>query len=521
MNVPALPTVAHYLEHFAERTPDTPLVIHDGVSLSYGDAALRVRRLAGALLSSGVVGGDRVAVYSAPHATCLLLYLAAASIGAVFVGISPKQRPREIQRVLEDARPRMLFFVGPQHQDHAVKLADAAERLADCPEIVTLRATSVRPWTTIKSFADERTSSDESFAAARSAVDAGDPVAIVYTSGSTGVPRGALLTNGPMTRAYAIQADRWYDERPVGVADLPVHHLGFVGDNCTALLVAGGTVHVIERWTPERVLDLVEAERLTFWWTQTTMLLLAARSHRWATTDLSSLYRIAFGGAPITAFLRDALGATGIPLGHGYGMTEVHGNITYTDRDAPLEVIAETIGRPDPRFELVVADDRGEPCPVGEPGEILIRSDTLFGGYRKSSGEIDPARDARGWYHSGDLALERPDGNLELVGRKDDMFKSGGFNVYPREVERVLESHPGVSVAAVVSVDDPTWSQVGHAYALLSGDADLDEDALREYASQHLANYKVPKRFLFPGELPLLPSGKVDKRALERTAASS
>jgi acyl-CoA synthetase (AMP-forming)/AMP-acid ligase II len=177
-----------------------------------------------------------------------------------------------------------------------------------------------------------------------------------------------------------------------------------------------------------------------------------------------------------------------------------------------------TVGRPHWAFEVKIVDDDGRECSPGEPGEIVARSDTLFGGYRDRTGAIDPARDENGWYHTKDMALEREDGNYVLTGRRDNMFKSGGYNVYPREVEQVLERHPAVAVAAVVGVKDPKWGRVGHAYVLAAAGGAVDADALRAHAREHLANYKVPKRFVVCSELPMTPSGKLDVQAIRAAA---
>jgi acyl-CoA synthetase (AMP-forming)/AMP-acid ligase II len=516
---PQLPTVSSYLEHYAAEIPGIPLVVHGERRVSYADGLREVRRLASAMLASGVRRGDRVAVYSHPHADCLLVFLAAAYANAVFVGLNPKHSAHELAHVLADSGPKLLFVLGAFDREHFEKVEGAAAQAQGPLELVAeTPGGTTSPWTELERFRSERSVDAATLASARAATGADDPVAMVYTSGSSGAPKGALLVNGPMMRSYSLQAERWYDERPVGVAELPINHLGFVADNCMTLLVAGGTIHILERWSPEAILELIERERLSFWWTQTTMLLLATRSERWPRTDLSSLYRIAFGGAPVTQTMMDALVATGVPLGTGYGMTEVHGNMTYADRDASPEVLMNTVGKPHPALEVRIVDEDARPCAAGEEGEIVVRGDTLFGGYRDRSGSIDPARDADGWYHTNDMALRRADGNLVLTGRKDKMFKSGGYNVYPREIERVLEQHPAVAIAAVVSVDDPTWARVGHAYVLPAAGSEVDGEALREHARGRLANYKVPKRFVIRAELPMLPSGKVDLRALQEDA---
>jgi acyl-CoA synthetase (AMP-forming)/AMP-acid ligase II len=520
MRPPRLPSVSAYLEHYAQEIPDVALVVHDQRAITYAEGLDRAQRLACALLASGVRHGDRVAVHSHPHADCLLLFLAAAQIGAIFVGLNPKYTPDELAHVLGDSQPRVVFGLGLLDPGTPAELERIADGMAERPLLVAGEGFAGEPWLPLDAFAAQRAGGEELLAEARAAIGPDDPVAMVYTSGSSGAPKGALLVNGPMMRSYAVQAERWYDERPIGVADLPVNHLGFVGDNCMTLMVAGGTIHILERWTPEGILELIERARLNFWWTQTTMLLLATGSPRWAQTDFSSLYLIAFGGAPVTPAMTEALRATGVRLSTGYGMTEVHGNMTYADRDAPPEVLIETVGRPHPEFEVLIVDDAGRPCPPGEQGEIVVRSDTLFGGYRDRSGRIDSALDAEGWYHTKDMAVMRPDGNFVLTGRKDQMFKSGGYNVYPREIERVLETHPAVSAAAVVSVEHPTWARVGHAYVLVGSGASVDVEQLRDHARRHLANYKVPKRFVIRSDLPMTPSGKIDVIALRREAAA-
>jgi acyl-CoA synthetase (AMP-forming)/AMP-acid ligase II len=516
---PRLPSVSAYLEHYAAEIPGVPMVVHGERTVSYADGLDQVRELASALLACGIRHGDRFAVYAHPHADCLMTFLAGAYVGAIFVGLNPKHSVDELRHVMDDAQPKLLFVFGSFDAEHHEKLEALVGAIEGDPEVVAGDPTNAPGgWTPFTDFTRERGVDDATLAAARAAIGPQDPVAMVYTSGSSGTPKGALLVNAPMMRSYAVQSERWYEERPVGVAELPINHLGFVGDNCMTLFVAGGTIHILERWKPEAILELIERERLTFWWTQTTLLLLATQSERWKQTDLSSLYRIAFGGAPVTQAMMDALVETGVPLSTGYGMTEVHGNMTYAESAADPEVLINTVGRPHPEFEVRIVDDEGSECPAGEPGEIVVRSDTMFGGYRDRSGAIDPARDEDGWYHTKDMALQREDGNYVLTGRKDNMFKSGGYNVYPREIEQVLERHPAVAVAAIVSVEDAKWARVGHAYVLAAMGAEIDAESLRAHAREHLANYKVPKRFVICSELPMLPSGKVDVRAI-RTAA--
>ena len=270
---------------------------------------------------------------------------------------------------------------------------------------------------------------------------------------------------------------------------------------------------MLDKWSPEAVLELVEANRITFWWTQTTLLQLATQSPCWNETDLSSLNLIGFAGAPVTEQMLLTLRETGVRLATSYGMTEVHGNATYTDADADLDVLRDTVGRADPLFEVALLGDDGTPTPEGTVGEIVIKGGGLCGGYWLSDGTITDVREPDGWYHTKDLGMFRPDGNLVLVGRKDHMFKSGGFNVYPREIEIALEEHPHVRTAVVVSVPDEKWGHVGRAFVLKHNDlltaADLDA-----HMRARVANYKVPKEFVLKATFPMLASGKIDRRSL-------
>ena len=506
-------TVAECLEHHAERTPDAVLIRHGEKVITYADAAERVQDLASSLLAYGVRRGDRIAVYANPDAEVLIVFLAASSIGAIFVGINPKQTGSEITHVLSTAKPSHLFVMGTFDESHAEKLSRLQ---APPPKVrVVLGSTRIPGAVPYDKYIGLNGVSHDVYATARDAIETLDPVAMIFTSGSTGKPKGALLTNGPMMLAYAVQGRHWYPdgEPPQGIADLPINHLGFIGDNCMAVFPAGGGVSILERWTPEGVLELIETNRITWWWTQTTLLQLATQSPRWENTDLSSLKMIGFAGAPVNNRMFERLQETGIPLATGYGMTEVHGNSTYTDMGADSEVIRGTVGRADPLFDVAVVSDNGTPNPHGIVGEIVIKGPGLCGGYWQADGTVTDVRDGDGWYHTKDLGVLRPDGNLELVGRKDQMFKSGGFNVYPREVESALEEHPEVKCAIVMSIPDEKWGHVGRAFVLRLADT-LTEADLRAHMRIRVANYKVPKEFVLRDEFPMLASGKIDRRSL-------
>ena len=234
----AFDTVADYLEHYARTTPDAVLIRHHDRVVTYADAAEQAHRLAGSMLAHGVRRGDRIAVYGNPHAEVLLIFLAASSIGAIFVGINPKQTEAEIGYVLDTAKPTHLFMLGTFDGAHVQKLTTAP-----LPRTrVVLGDTNLPGAVAYEKYIAQNWVDSGQYSTARAAITSEAPVAMVFTSGSTGKAKGALLTNGPMMRSYSAQASHWYGdgEPPQGVADLPIHHLGFIADNCMAILPARG-----------------------------------------------------------------------------------------------------------------------------------------------------------------------------------------------------------------------------------------------------------------------------------------
>lgn len=214
--------------------------------------------------------------------------------------------------------------------------------------------------------------------------------------------------------------------------------------------------------------------------------------------------------------------AKGAPLGLTYGMSEVPGSITMSLPDADDHELTETVGHPVEQLDIRLVNDEEEVCPTGEEGEVRVKHDSILMGYYKRPEATCEAFDENGYFRTGDIGVLEPDGTMRLVGRKKDMFKSGGYNVYPREIEMVLEQHPQIATAAVVAVPDPTWQEVGWAFVIAPSDADPDKirEELYDLCKNLLANYKRPKRVIVRGQLPMLPVGKVDKVQLKQEALS-
>jgi acyl-CoA synthetase (AMP-forming)/AMP-acid ligase II len=517
---PALARISDWVAFHAGRKPEEDALVLGSRRWTYRELASEADQFARALLAAGVSKGDRVAFLSTPRPECFLGLLATASIGGITLGLNPKFPIDELRYFVGDAEPKLLIGLGRDAEGgHAEVLRRLDSEYGFVERTLVLGGredeASAR-WGTW--LAEGQEVDVEEFVRAREAVETLDPALILYTSGSTGRPKGAVLPHRALSYCGMVQVGRWTGEPLRILCNLPVNHIGFMGDICSYGLVGGGTIFFMEEFDPQGMLELIQRERLTGWGQVPTMFQLALSLPNFREYDLSSLQWIIWGGACAPRELIEALTETGARLATSYGMTETGGSVTYTDADADVDALANTVGRPDPHFEVRIAHPDGTAVAPGEEGEIQVRGDHIMLAYWRRPEATREAIDADGWLHTADVALLREDGNYALRGRRSEMYKSGGENVYPREVERVLEQHPRVSMAAVVGVPDRLYSEVGHAFVLCTPGADLGEEELRSFCKEWLANFKVPKAFFVRDTLPMLPIGKVDKVALRREA---
>lgn len=512
--------------HAATQAEHIALVEGD-VRMSYAQLAQEVDAFAAALWATGVRPGDRVGFMSAPNIDFVVSYLASASIGAVWLGLNPRYSSRELAYVLGDAQPVVV--------SHA--LTDVAGETADADSLreLTTAVDQALPGQELldltgagrEAFLARGVEIDQSaLEAARAAVRPEDPALVVYTSGSTGAPKGALIRHSGLVRLGHVESSAWAIEDLVMVCNLPINHIGSVGDLVGVPLVAGGTLLMRPAFDAEELLHDLEHEGITALFQIPTQLQRISSLPSFAAADLSRLRLIGWGGSPLPQSAMTAWRQKEVGLIATYGLTEVTGSVTYTDADSTDEVLLHTVGRPDPgmRMRLLAEDGSWVPADAVGPeasGEVCVNNPTTMAGYLNRPEATEAAHTPDGWLRTGDIGYLRPDGNLVLVGRATEMFKSGGYNIYPREIELVLEEHPAVQLVAVVPRPDPEFHEVGAAYIQVRPGASTDADELRAYARTKLANFKVPKTFTFLPQLPLLPVGKVDKNTLRADAARS
>ena len=471
----------------------------DRRALTYGELDRLSDRTADLLWHQlGVRAGDRVAVLARSSIEQVELLVACARLGAVLVPLNWRLAPAELGPALTSSAPRVLFVDEP-----GVELAARLDRslLADVPQVRI-----DRPWGVQETPPSPRPTADED-----------TPLLILFTSGSTGRPKGAVLTHGSI-HFNAINTVLGWElsctDRTLIAA--PLFHTGGWNVLLLPLLFCGGTVHLAPGFDAEQVLGAIEQDRLTVLFGVPTMFAAMRESARFSRTDLSGLRWVISGGAPCPLPLIEAWSERGVAFKQGYGLTEVGPNcFAMADDDGQRR--AGGVGFPMPWLQLRLVDADGEEAKDGEPGELLLRGPTVCAGYwRDPEASLAALRD--GWFATGDLFVREPDGWYRCVGRRKEMFISGGENIFPIEVERVLGGLPGVVESAVVAVPDPKWGEVGHAFIAVRSGSTLGAQAARQLCRQQLAGYKVPRHVTVLPELPKGATGKIDKPALRRLA---
>jgi acyl-CoA synthetase (AMP-forming)/AMP-acid ligase II len=477
---------------------DRKAVVDGDRAYSYDEVTSLISEHIAALKQAGIESGDVVAFSGPPSIGFLVSLLAAARMSLVWVGINPKYTQTEVEHVWTVARPKAL--VCDSHSAPQV-----AQVLADSTGTPRLQAPSIR--------ADlEPNSADK---------DTGgyvEPVAyLVFTSGTTGKPKAACLTHKSVIHAAELYALRYGPHPLVSLCNLPVNHVGCVVDIVSSTIATRGTLIFQREFNPSEIGPLVQKHSITAIGQVPAMWRMIAAEQSFWSSELKTLKHIVWSGAAMGRSLIDKLSALDADLSTCYGMTEATGSVTFTAPYASLDLLEKSVGHPAEANSVRLHDGLEVIKAVGKEGEVQLKTPMLFSGYLEMPQATVAAHAEGGWYKTGDIGVWLEDGSLCLVGRSSEMYKSGGYNVYPREIESVLERLRGVSLACVVPGPDSQWDEVGHAFIVPSRpDAalDLKIDTLRTAARKNLANYKVPKHFHIRHQLPMLPSGKVDRRTL-------
>ena len=520
--MPYLNKISDYVYLHSEQRGDHEAIVWKQSRFTYQQLAGQVKALSKALIAAGVTKGDRIAMLGSPRPEFLITFMAAVDIGAIWMGLHPRYQLAEFRHVIELAEPTLIFAFeeidGRQFHDEMSTLKNDYGFIR---EVIWLDDTTQEFGLTYSSFIQSGESvQDVSWENARSYVEPDDSAVIIFTSGTTGKPKGAMNSHYGLIHCAHIELSRWPSDDMRVLQNMPINHIANIGMMTSYALVAGGTLVFMDRFDPGDILKVIEQEKITFWLQSPAMFHLAVVHPDFETTDLSSLEYIIWGGGPMPQHLVEFLHGLGAQLAMAYGMTELTAYATYADLDASPEAMANSIGRPESRYDLRLMTKNGSLAEEGESGEIQARGRWLMNGYFNQPDATAEAYTEDGWFKTGDVAALRPDGNWQLVGRLKEMYKSGGYNIYPREIEIAIEQHPDVAMSAVIGVKDTVYDEVGYAFVQPEPGKVISSKEIDQWCRERLANYKIPKTFEMLSELPRLPIGKIDKQLLIKNLQS-
>lgn len=532
----AVPTYSHpahlpahlpaLLRQSAQQHGSRPAIVDGDITLTYADLLQRSEQVARSLIALNVQAGDRVALWAPNVYEWIVAACGVHAAGAILVPLNTRMKGAEAADILERSGAKLLFCIGDFLQQHYPALLRDC-RPATLAHVVVLRG---QPRADVALPGDHAW---ENFLALGQAVPvqqvhereaalhADSTADLMFTSGTTGRPKGVMAAHGPTIRAF----DEW--ARVVGLTPddrylivNPFFHTFGYKAGWVAAFVQGATVYPEQVFDAEAVLQRIARDRISFLPGPPTLFLTMLAHPRLQEFDLSSLRSSVTGAASVPPVLirrmREELGIANVTT--AYGLTECGGCATVCDPADSVETVASTCGRALPGTEVRCVDEAGADVPPGQPGEVLLRGYHIMQGYFEDEAATREAIDAEGWLHTGDVGVLDDKGYLRITDRLKDMFIVGGFNCYPAEIERLLADHPDIAQVAVVGVPDERMGEVGCACIITRSGQPLDSAELIAWARAHMANYKVPRYVLNFESFPVNASNKVVKRELQQLA---
>ncbi|MBW2524538.1 MAG: long-chain fatty acid--CoA ligase [Deltaproteobacteria bacterium] len=494
----------------ARLTPDkTALVIAaTGERLSYRELDERASRTARAWRTTlGLAKGDRLAILSNNRAEFLEVFFAAAKSGVVVVPLGTKLTPKELEYILRDAGAKALCYAAA-----FAETVRALQRCVDLPHFITFDE-PVRREDASHGKLRDRAAGD---APRLERCKPDDVYCLLYTSGTTGRPKGVIIPHRMIAwNALNTVANWQLREDDVSPVFTPLYHAGGLGAFIGPIFAVGGTIVLHDGFVPSEVLATIVAERCTVVLGVPTIFRMLLDDEAFGRTDLSRVRWFISGGAPLPPALVDDYQGRGVVLRQGYGLTEVGVNCFSMTSEEALSAPG-FIGRPMMFTEAKLCDEQGREVECGEVGELCLRGPHVSAGYWNNPEATRAAYDPEGFFHTGDLACCDDAGQFRIVGRRTDMYISGGVNVYPPEVEAELLLHPDIDDVAIIGVPDPRWGETGVAFVLPRPGSTVRREGVLQFLYGRLAKYKLPRRIEIVDELPRTPYGKVKKHELRR-----
>lgn len=529
MAIPSFDSFWPYVTHWSAETPDETALRFGEQKISYRELDLVTDRLASSFLGLGVEPGDRIATVLPPRPEYVFTFIAANKIGAITVPLDVRFRTADLDRFITAAEPKMLIAANAsQDNPIAENLAVMASRWGEV-EYFTLEPAPIG-----KVFSEllrEAEGFEQRLEAAKAAQSPDDGALIIFTGGTTGAPKAALLSRGNVGAMCGLEAEAFrqylagqgFSGRARVLANLPPSHVGGTVELIGAQLAAGWEVLLQEQWSPTTVLETIVREKIPFIGAVPTMYAILLSLPDLDRFDLSCLRFVVLSGEKVSPELLEAVRAKICRnLVIGYGSTEAGAEVTFTDPKDPLEAVAQGyVGKPLPGVELKVVDEKDKSVPPGEVGEILVGGPLTIRGYFRMQEEDEEGFAGDGSCRTGDLGYLAEDGGLYVEGRKKHIIRVGSYSVLPAEVEEVVLRHPHVSTAAAVGIPHQIYGEVVWLVVAPKPGAAVAEAEIVDLCKRELADFKVPRKVVIEESLVTSRIGKVDRAKLREQLLAS
>ncbi len=500
--------IGEWISKRALNKPERPFLKEDDREFDNRQFNERVNRTAHALTSLGIVKGERIAVLMVNTCEFLDILFACAKTGAIMVPLNIRLAPPELMHILRDAKPRMLVY-----SSEFDKTVDAL-KASDLKILHWHRHGGKEP-SGDRDFSSHVSAFPGGEPDAAGGVGLADPLLIMYTSGTTGDPKGAVITHENLLFA-AIHSLVGYGVNKTykSLVTSPLFHMGALGASVIPVVYAGGSLVIKGFYNASDVVDLVVREKINYMFAVPAMYQLMTKTTEWPAADFSHVHFFISGGAPIpVAVIRKYQEEKGVGFAQGYALTET-GRLTSLDLEDAITK-AGSVGKEVFHVRMRIVDDEDRDVPAGEAGEIIVRGPNVSTGYWMRPEETKKTV-RNGWFHTGDMGRRDDDGFLYIVGRKVEMIISSGENIYPAEVERAIEALPAVREAAAVGMPDNRRGEVVAAFVLLHEGQTLSESDVIHGLQGRIAQYKMPRKIIFVDQFPRNTAGKILKRELKK-----
>ncbi len=515
-------TLGDILDETAEKFPNREVIIFEDRRITYKELNEKVDQFASGLVKLGIEKGDRIGLWMSNYPEWVIAYFGIAKAGGIVVPMNTRYKTHEVKYILNNSQAKGIImcdtFVGIDFLEminkvkgdlpsleHIIVFGEPEEDMRGFYEICEMG----KDW-----------ENDTTLQKRRKSLDPDECVFILYTSGTTGAPKGAMLSHNNIgTNARDVTGVLKTTEEDKFLLAVPFFHcfgcvMGILGS-----IVYGASMVPMVVFKAEKAMELVEQEDISILYGVPTMFVLELEAYRKYKYDVDSLRTGIMAGAPCPEeVMEGVMNEMGCNVSIAYGLTEASPVITMTRFDDSLEKRVKTVGKPLPDIEVKIADDRHNEVPVGTRGELACRGYNVMLGYYKMPDKTEQAIDDEGWLYSGDLAMEDEDGYYIITGRKKDMILVGGFNVYPREIEEFLFTHPKIQNVSVIGVPDDVFGEVVMVYAIPKDGVDLKPEEIVRFCEDEIANFKVPRYVKIVDEMPMTASGKIQKFKLREEA---